>query len=321
MAAALQQDSSANLEEETKPTGDNGSPVTSELSKSQRKKLAKRQQLLERRKSKRKEEREKKKLRKKQLAQQRDKDGEPIIVKKKKTLMSDSKNKFRVVIDMDFNDYMTDLEIGKAVKQLGRIYALNRQSDNPCQLYISSLKDKIFDRFAKTNSGYKSWDINISDKDYIELFSVNTDSECESTSSNINNQIIYLTGDSDETLSTVDDILEDTSKIYVIGGLVDHNRHKNLCLSRARERNIKTAQIPIKNHLQLCQRHILSTVTVFELMLNVLGSHKQWPDALRACIPNRKIAPGYRQDEKTGSGEPESLPISSTNNGPNDEPQ
>lgn len=265
-----------------------------EISKTQRKKLAKRQLYLERRKDQRKVEREKRKARKRELAQQREKNGEPTPVPKKKILMSESDNKFRVVIDMDFNDYMTEQEIAKAVKQLGRIYALNRHSDSPCQLYFSSLKGKIRDRFAITNAGYKSWDINISESDYTELFI-----DHEEPAKNSKDQIVYLTGDSEETLPAVDDLLKDNSKIFVIGGLVDHNRHKNLCLTRAKERNIKTAQIPIKNNVQLCQRHILSTVTVFELMLNVLGLRKQWPDALRASIPKRKIAPEDRGDEVT----------------------
>ena len=265
------------------------------MSKSQMKKLAKRQKFLEQRKDRRKLEKEKKKSKRRELVKQRLEDGlSPTVPRKLFTKMSQSNNKYRIVIDMDFGEQMTDNEIAKASKQVGRIYALNRHSDNPCQLYVTSLTGKIRDRFAVTNSGYKNWDVNKSEKDYLELFNCDNtetheDGSHKSSQDDVKKNIIYLTGDAEELLPNVDEILKDDSMIFIIGGLVDHNRHKNLCYQRATERQVRTAKLPIKEHVQLCQRHILSTVTVFEIMLNVLGSHKQWADALRSAIPKRKL--------------------------------
>lgn len=271
------------------------------LSKTQMKKLAKRQKFLEKRPEKRRIEKEKKKLKRKELAKQKLENGQPIANATKRTkLMSESSNKFRVVIDMDFEDFMTDSEIAKSAKQVGRIYALNRHSDNPCQLYISSLKGKLRDRFALTNTGYENWDVNTYEEDYLNLFVSGTgNGNDKERIDNIKSKIIYLTGDADETLQNVDNILKDESTIFVIGGLVDHNRHKNLCYQRALERQVKTAKLPIKEHVHLCQRHILSTVAVFEIMLNVLGSRKSWPEALLASIPKRKIARPIQDESNT----------------------
>lgn len=261
---------------------------TNDISKSQLKKQLKRQKWIESRGERRKLEREKRKMKRKMLAQERAADqkrpGATPTPTKRYTLMKDSDNKFRIVIDMDFNEYMTDSEIKKAVQQAGRIYAANRHSQDPCQLYISSLKDRIRDSFASANTGYKNWDINCSDKDYLELFKT-----CDSSQPN-SSDFIYLTGDSEHNLPDAEMLVKDRSKIFVIGGLVDHNRHKNLCYERAVARGVSTAKLPIKEHVTLCQRHILSTFTVFEIMLKVLGSHVSWKEALLCNIPKRKIA-------------------------------
>lgn len=273
-------------------------PQQQPMSKNQMKKIARLQRMLDSRKERRKIEKEKKKLKKKELAKLRQDSGDDphVAINTKKTrLMSESGNKFRVVIDMDFEDYMTDAEIGKAAKQVGRIYSLNRHSERPCQLYITSLKGRIRDRFGVTNAGYLNWDVNISQDDYLTLFGSNDTQE-----NSDRDNIIYLTADTDKTLPSAEDLLKDESKIFVIGGLVDHNRHKKLCFERAEERKITTAKLPIKDHVQLCQRHILSTVTVFEILLNVVASRMSWRDALIASIPKRKLALNVSEETHEG---------------------
>ena len=257
------------------------------ISKNQIKKLARRQKMLEGRKERRRIEKEKKKrkrmeLRKMREENQGDQQVEPLV--KRIHTMAESDNRFRIVIDMDFEEYMTDDEIGKSAKQVGRIYSLNRHSPRPCQLYLSSLKGRIKDRFSITNAGYQNWDVNISDEDYLEIFKNDKGSQAP-------DNIIYLTADTEDSLPSSEDLLSDDSKIFIIGGLVDHNRHKSLCFKRAQERQIRTAKLPIKDYVQLCQRHILSTVTVFEILLNVLALRMDWRGAFVASIPKRKLAP------------------------------
>lgn len=262
-------------------------PETPEaISKSQLKKLRRHQRWIEGKDERKRIEKEKRKLRRQALAKLRDEEGlESCNSRRKITLMEDSENKFSVVIDLDFEEFMTENEIGKSVKQVGRIYATNRRSQNPCQLYIASLKGNIRDRFAVTNRGFESWDINYTELDYIELFRERNGEQFDKS------QFIYLTGDSDETLPDVATLLKDyEARVFVIGGLVDHNRHKRLCYERAKELGIPTARLPIEDHVKLSQRRILSTVTVFEILLEIFGSRKSWREALTSAIPKRKIA-------------------------------
>ena len=52
-------------------------------------------------------------------------------------------------------------------------------------------------------------------------------------------KLIYLTGDSTEDIEEFDEkyllIFWSISCIYIIGGLVDHNRLKNITLNKAKE--------------------------------------------------------------------------------------
>ena len=43
----------------------------------------------------------------------------------------------------------------------------------------------------------------------------------------------------------------DGGKAYIIGGIVDRNRHKGLCRSRAEAGGIRTARLPIRDYLRL----------------------------------------------------------------------
>jgi hypothetical protein len=50
----------------------------------------------------------------------------------------------------------------------------------------------------------------------------------------------------------------DPGKAYVIGGLVDRNRHKDLCASRARAAGIATARLPVGQHFKLTAAAVLT---------------------------------------------------------------
>ena len=43
----------------------------------------------------------------------------------------------------------------------------------------------------------------------------------------------------------------DRSRAYIIGGIVDRNRYKGLCKSRAEAGGIRTARLPIRDYLRL----------------------------------------------------------------------
>jgi tRNA (guanine9-N1)-methyltransferase len=64
---------------------------------------------------------------------------------------------------------------------------------------------------------------------------------------------VYLTSDSPNTITSLD-----RSKVYVIGGLVDHNRYKGISYERAVAAGVQTAKFPIAEYILLMTRHVLA---------------------------------------------------------------
>lgn len=99
-----------------------------------------------------------------------------------------------------------------------------------------------------------------------------------------NPSLVYLTSDSPNTLTHLS---PNTS--YIIGGIVDKNRHKGICYKRACERGIPTAKLPIGEFMEMQSRTVLTVNHVVEIMLKWLET-KNWGDAFLQVIPKRKQA-------------------------------
>lgn len=110
-------------------------------------------------------------------------------------------------------------------------------------------------------------------------------------------EIIYLTSDSPNTLTELKPY-----HTYIIGGIVDKNRHKGLCYKRALDANsnqatkerlqgrqVKTAKLPIGEYMQMASRQVLATNHVVEIMLRWLEC-RDWGQAFSEIMPKRKGA-------------------------------
>lgn len=100
-------------------------------------------------------------------------------------------------------------------------------------------------------------------------------------------KLIYLSADSENLLDDVS--LRDPSVGFVIGGLVDRNRHKGASHRAALDLGIPTARLPIRESgIQLAASHVLTVINVVEILLAFRRS-SEWRSALEACIPQRKL--------------------------------
>ncbi|TGO24682.1 hypothetical protein BPAE_0097g00280 [Botrytis paeoniae] len=111
-----------------------------------------------------------------------------------------------------------------------------------------------------------------------------SDSTPPTNSSSTTPNIVYLSSDSENTLTTLSPYTT-----YVIGGIVDKNRHKGLCYKRACDAGIPTAKLPIGEYMTMQSRTVLTVNHVMEIMIRWLETG-DWGKAFLKVIPKRKEA-------------------------------
>lgn len=93
--------------------------------------------------------------------------------------------------------------------QLVRCYSANRSALHPMHITITSFDEPLKTAFEKKTSSYVNWkDVDFIQEPYQDKF---TDKS----------KLIYLSADSDQVAHELEE-----DKIYIIGGIVDKNRHK-----------------------------------------------------------------------------------------------
>ncbi|CAF1067970.1 unnamed protein product [Didymodactylos carnosus] len=267
-------DSSANSDS-LKHEGDNDVQEKNEkpISKNQLRRLRRRQLILEKRKEKREVEREKLKQRKREKRKREQQQPDEVVLppnrkKLRSNLMSKSTCKIRLAIDCQFDNLMSERDISSLHKQISYCYAANRRQSQPCQFYLTNVNGQLEEKL-RSNSAH-NWDLNIETKTLDELFP--------------HDEIVYLTSESDNVMTNEQ---LNSSYVYVIGGLVDHNSRKGLCYQIANDKKWKHVRLPIDEYLKMNTRKVLTCNHVFEILLNYIEM-KNWKQALQKFIPKRK---------------------------------
>lgn len=275
----------------------------SQLSKNQQKKLKRKQQWeegRERRKKIRKEKTKQKKARKREALEQNGADPSAI----RALLAPPSKRNHRPIqapitflLDCQFDDLMTENERVSLSGQLTRSYSDNRKATYKAHMAVSSFGGHLKERFegimARTHEGWQG--VQFFDDDFVavaekasrwmrdeetggKLVGALAGTESEPTEG----ETVYLTSDSPDTLHRLSPY-----STYVIGALVDKNRHKGICYKKAMDRGMRTAKLPIGEFMKMSSRFVLTTNQVVEIMLQwiELGD---WGEAFLKVIPKRK---------------------------------
>ncbi|KAK9814235.1 hypothetical protein WJX72_002683 [[Myrmecia] bisecta] len=176
-----------------------------------------------------------------------------------------------IVLDLAFGEHMTDAEIKSLCQQIAYCYAANSRASRPFHLHLASLQGKMLDAMQQQLSGFQNWPVSRDSRTFSEIFSERKA------------DLVYLTADSPTELAHID-----SKKIYIIGGLVDRNRFKNLTIKRADQEGISTARLPISAHMKLASSPVLTVNHVFEILLHFASCH-DWEQSFMKIIPSRKI--------------------------------
>lgn len=184
-----------------------------------------------------------------------------------------------VAIDLSFDELMTDKDLSSCASQLLRVYTNNRRAERPIPLHFTGLDEtgRMYEKLQK-NEGWQNWDVIPHKESFIELFD--------------KDKIIYLTSESENVL----DVLEKNA-VYIIGGLVDHNHHKCLTHELAQKSGIRTARLPLSEHLIIKTRTVLTINQCFEIILGV-SEGKSWKEVLVSVMPARKNIQAKEAEEE-----------------------
>ena len=308
------------------------------LSKNRLKKL-KREQEWEANRAKRKEKRREKQVEKKQRKRAAHQESAPTaaanqmpagedgqeqkIAESKKSIRQEyTQLPITLVLDCGFDDLMIDKEIKSLGSQVTRCYSDNHKSPVQAHLAISSFGGHLKERFDGLLAGhYRSWkNVRFLEGDFVQAaeqakewmkgerggklvgaLAKKDDSTRTSDAQGEAGEVVYLTSDSPDTLTRLRPY-----STYIIGGLVDRNRHKGVCYKRAMDRGMRTAKLPIGDYLQMTSRFVLATNHVAEIMLRWLELG-DWGKAFLQVVPKRKggvLKPKVEKphDEADGGG-------------------
>ncbi|KAF1839641.1 hypothetical protein BDW02DRAFT_575279 [Decorospora gaudefroyi] len=215
-----------------------------------------------------------------------------------------------VVFDCDFEDLMFDNELKSLGLQITRCYSDNRKANFRTHLALSSFGGKMKERFdGILAKQYTNWTgFQFFEEDFVQVaekakewmtgpkggevagaltWAKETEGSSDQETSGDaaeEGEIIYLSSESDNVLTHLK-----PNSTYIIGGLVDKNRHKGICHKRAVNRGIKTAKLPIGEYLEMKSRQVLVTNHVLEIMLKWM-EFEDWGKAFMAVMPERKGA-------------------------------
>ncbi|KAF4619586.1 hypothetical protein D9613_004956 [Agrocybe pediades] len=305
--------------------GQSAPPDQKPLSKNALKKAAKAERFAALKLERRAREKEAKKEKKRQLAEKRaagelDEEEEERKRRAKRPKLHFGGN---VVVDLGFDDMMNEKEIKSLCSQLAYTHSANRQASFPFSLTFTSLNGRTYQRLESLgDASYKRWaNTTWWSEGYDRLWKgqdntsgpdepVVSQNDAPSPNASIKedvmtpssapaplipqDKIVYLTAD------TEDELLElKPDEVYIIGGICDHNRYKNLCLNKAKESGVRTARLPIGRYLaSLPTRKVLTVNQVFEILVKWVET-KDWEEALYSVIPKRKFQQGGKGNHDT----------------------
>ena len=149
----------------------------------------------------------------------------------KEQWLEDLKTSPRILIDLDFKEFMRDNEVSSLCQQVMYSYGMIRRAPKPLRLCLSSVNGIIKEKLEKIQ-GFSKWYAEHYESDFM---SMNVE---DSSYHYQNDHIIYLSADAEEVLTELD-----PSYLYVIGGIVDRNRYKNLTFDKAKRLGIRTAKL------------------------------------------------------------------------------
>lgn len=183
----------------------------------------------------------------------------------------------KIIIDCEFDNLMNTKEITSLSNQITRAYSAKRHCQYGMDLEITSFSGNLKQRFDSAISQYNSWKgITFTNEPLSSRLPEDMHERLK---------FVYLTADTDNVIEELQ-----PDHVYIIGGIVDKNRHKNICRDKAQELGLTMGRLPIDKYIKLNSRQVLATSHVFEICCKWFENDKDWAAAFNQVLPPRKIS-------------------------------
>eukprot|EP00735_Rhodelphis_limneticus_P003540 TRINITY_DN15023_c0_g1::TRINITY_DN15023_c0_g1_i1::g.25829::m.25829 TRINITY_DN15023_c0_g1::TRINITY_DN15023_c0_g1_i1::g.25829 ORF type:complete len:411 (-),score=81.19,sp/O14214/TRM10_SCHPO/35.16/3e-46,tRNA_m1G_MT/PF01746.16/3.5e+03,tRNA_m1G_MT/PF01746.16/4.2e-35,Plectin/PF00681.15/0.22,NMDAR2_C/PF10565.4/0.17 TRINITY_DN15023_c0_g1_i1:546-1778(-) len=171
----------------------------------------------------------------------------------------------KVVVDLDFESLMHENEIKSLSQQVMYCYGKNQKAVHPLSLYFTGVGPNVQRHFDRLHAEHW-YGVHISKDSYETVFK--------------KEELVYLTADSEHTITELD-----RSKTYIIGGIVDHNRHKNVTWNKAAAQGLATARLPLESFFKV-HKKVITVNQVVEL-IHAWEDTRDWKLSIERVLPTR----------------------------------
>ncbi|KAH7649112.1 hypothetical protein FG379_003677 [Cryptosporidium bovis] len=194
-----------------------------------------------------------------------------------------------IIVDCDYDDKHSERNIRSLVVQLSLSYSCIRKSNSPLKLIICGISDRLYEGLVNTlaNNWVGVELLKYGLKELLNERYISLESENEVCTKNCD--VIYLSADSDNVLQYHDDFKYNSKQVFIVGGIIDRNKHKNISIMRANELNLETARLPIKESgIILNYSEVLTVNHVVECIVKY-NETANWHDTFNSILPKRKM--------------------------------
>ena len=166
-----------------------------------------------------------------------------------------------------FQGYMKHSERGSLAQQFTHMYASNRSAQTPLWLGVAGVTPQLEQTLLER--GAHGWAVHAFREEFHKVPALG------------GRRLVYLSAEATDVLQ---EVRADTT--YVIGALVDRNRHKGAAMARAKVGGVPTARLPLAEHVDLKQSPVLTCLHVMQMLLRVWNG-EAWSSAVPAVLPAR----------------------------------
>ncbi|KAK0417154.1 hypothetical protein QR680_012858 [Steinernema hermaphroditum] len=185
-----------------------------------------------------------------------------------------------VCIDLGFCSAMNSKERGKLIRQLGRVWGLQKRYPGLSTTLVNIDEDFVTDG-ERIVSGFRSFAWKTTTQRLEDM---------QSTSA-----IVYLSPDAEmEPLMFVED-----DEMYVIGGLVDESGRGSMSREKAEDLGVKCRRLPIPEYMTKASRgtfNVMLTINQVVEILCRLAVSGNWIDALGPVVPEVGAESSYTHE-------------------------